>query len=121
MSATLNKGQMDGFSQKELFLIRHAESTHNSYAYKEGHGEDVEIDPLHWDATLSEKGFEQAAELAKKIQDLQVDVVIVSPLSRALVTCLESFGKVHPRIPIIVHPLCRERLENACDVGKKRK
>lgn len=104
-------------TSKQIFLIRHAESTHNSIAYATSNGEEIDVDPLQWDAHLSEKGFNQAKELANKVEKLNVDLIVVSPLTRAFQTCLESFGKVQPDVTIVVNPICRERLENACDIG----
>ena len=49
---------------------------------------------------------------------LPIDVVVSSPLTRALQTAQGLFDK-HPRAPsIVVHPLLRERVENSCDVGR---
>ena len=49
---------------------------------------------------------------------LPVDLVIVSPLTRALQTALGLFGD-HPRTPpLLVASMARERVENSCDVGR---
>jgi len=95
---------------KQLYLIRHGESMHNFFA-RQTPGKD----PYYWDATLSEVGREQVQGLRDRVVSLDVDIIIVSPLTRAILTCLGAFG--NRSVPIMVNPMCREKLENACDVG----
>jgi len=95
---------------KQLYLIRHGESLHNFFA-RQTPGKD----PYYWDATLSEIGREQVQGLRDRVSSLDVEIVVVSPLTRALLTCLGAFG--NRSLPIMVNPMCREKLENACDIG----
>jgi broad specificity phosphatase PhoE len=99
---------------KILYLIRHGQSTHNAYA--EQHPGDQFVDPYFFDAPLSPFGERQVQELKEKANALHPELIVVSPLSRALVTCLHSFGD--RGIPIVVNHLCREKVENACDIGR---
>jgi len=66
---------------------------------------------------LSSKGQNQVNDLRNNIKSLKVDLIVCSPLSRAIQTCLGSFGSVGYR-EIIVSELCREKLENGCDIGR---
>ena len=46
---------------------------------------------------------------------LACDLVVASPLSRALATALELARGTGCRV--LAHPLCAEVLENSCDIG----
>ncbi len=92
------------------FLIRHGQSTYNELFDATG------IDPLHYDARLTSKGREQVVALKETAQRLAVDLVIVSPLTRAIETGLGLFNPNQTRI--IVSSLHRERLGNSCDIGR---
>jgi len=51
---------------------------------------------------------------------LDFELLVVSPLKRALITTTISFqhlNQTNHNITKIVHPLVRERLENGCDIG----
>ena len=97
---------------KTILCIRHGESTFNR-AWRA-----TPVDPLHFDAPLSEAGHEQVRQARPTLAGAPVEVVIVSPLTRALQTALGLFGD-HPRAPpMLVHHLARERVENSCDVGR---
>lgn len=93
-----------------VWLLRHAESTFNaSYDHSR-------VDPLHFDARLSVNGREQAGRLRRRLAGTgDVDLVVVSPLTRALETAEIVYGG---RAPIEVEPSCRERQSNSCDVGR---
>ncbi len=94
----------------QVFLIRHGQSTFNEVFEATG------VDPLHFDARLTELGHRQVAAARAYAQDLNPDLVVLSPLTRAIETGL---GLFHPeRAPIVVSPLHRERLGNSCDVGR---
>lgn len=94
----------------QVFLIRHGQSTFNEAFEATG------IDPLHFDAPLTALGHRQVAAARAHAQGLEPDLVVVSPLTRAVETGL---GLFHPeKAPIIVSPLHRERLGNSCDVGR---
>lgn len=93
-----------------IHLIRHGQSTFNALF-------DLNrVDPLHFDARLSRIGIEQVAAARQAASDITVDLVVVSPLTRAIQTAVGPFGETAVRI--IVTELHRERLENSCDVGR---
>lgn len=92
--------------------IRHGESTFNAAWRAMG------IDPLYFDAPLSDAGREQVRRARSTLTDYPVEVVITSPLTRALQTATGLFDG-HPRRPrMLVAALLRERVENSCDVGR---
>jgi len=97
---------------KTILCIRHGESTFNR-AWRV-----TPVDPLHFDAPLSETGHEQVRQARPTLADLPVEIVIVSPLTRALQTALGLFGDHPGAPPMLVAQLARERVENSCDVGR---
>jgi broad specificity phosphatase PhoE len=97
---------------KIVHCIRHGQSTFNA-AY-----ELAQVDPLHWDAPLTEIGRQQAAEAAAAVRDIRFELIVTSPLTRALQTTLAIF-KDHPSADRIrVECLPREHLASSCDVGR---
>jgi hypothetical protein len=67
----------------KLYFVRHGRSTHN---------ESDEDRPLLWDASLHNVGIRQAALLRQRLQDIPLEIVVVSPLTRALQTALIALG-----------------------------
>ena len=97
---------------KTILCIRHGQSTFNAFAAQSSG------DPLHFDAPLSDLGEQQVRAARDKLRGVAVDVVIASPLTRALQTAAGLFAD-HPSSPLIlVEHLHRERVENSCDVGR---
>jgi len=95
-----------------VLCIRHGESTFNA-AWRQ-----TPVDPMHFDAPLSETGQEQVRRARPSLAAVPVELVIVSPLTRALQTALGLFAD-HPNAPpLLVADLARERVENSCDVGR---
>lgn len=95
-----------------ILLIRHGQSTFNAAYGNDG------VDPMLFDAALSPLGHRQVAAGRLELQQVRVDVVLTSPLTRALQTTLGLFAD-HPSQPkIIVETLHRERLESSCDRGR---
>jgi broad specificity phosphatase PhoE len=94
---------------KTIHLIRHAQSTFNAAQAATG------LDPLHFDARLSPFGLSQLEQTRATVRDIPCDVVIASPLTRALQTAVGLFGG---RAPIRVEPLHREYQESSCDMGR---
>ena len=99
-----------GDMTKTIHLLRHAQS-----AFNEVHT-DGGPDPMLYDAPLSALGHEQVAEARAAFKDLRFDVIIVSPLTRALQTATGIFGG-HDA-PMEVEALHREYLESSCDIGR---
>ena len=94
-----------------VILIRHGQSTFNA------HFEATGTDPGHVDARLTETGHRQAAEARAKIAAVpRPDLVISTPLTRALQTTLGIFGG--SGIPVEVTCQHREHLESFCDIGR---
>lgn len=106
---------------------RHCESTYNQWRTRSyctcfvtcrpGHC----CDPLIHDAELSPRGELQVAQLRERVGAAewkdQVELVVVSPLTRAVATAVGGFGDL--AVPIIAHPLLREQLDTLCDVGSE--
>lgn len=68
------------------------------------------------DAPLSEKGKSQAFRMREKICGLDFDLVICSPLTRAVMTM--QIGLADRKIPTIITPLIRERCDRLADMGQ---
>jgi broad specificity phosphatase PhoE len=98
---------------RTVHLLRHAQSAFNE-VYAEG-----DPDPMLFDAPLSALGQAQVAEARAAFRDLRFDLIIVSPLTRALQTATGIFGD-HDA-PMQVEALHREYLENSCDVGRHKR
>lgn len=97
---------------RSVLLVRHGESTFNA-AYR-----DTGLDPLHLDARLTGRGLEQVTQARQDLCGTPVDLVVVSPLTRALQTALGIFAD-HPSTPtILVEALHREHGYSSCDVGR---
>jgi broad specificity phosphatase PhoE len=94
----------------DILLIRHGQSTFNA------HYEETGEDPGHFDARLTALGREQAKATRALLADERVDLVITSPLTRAIETGLHIFGDRD--IPFHITCRHRERLESSCDVGR---
>ena len=95
---------------KTVHFLRHAQSGFNE-VYADG-----DPDPMLFDAPLSALGHEQVTEARAAFKVLRFDVIIVSPLTRALQTATGIFGD--RGMPMEVEALHREYLENSCDVGR---
>ena len=65
------------------------------------------------DAPLSAFGEEQADSIRQKIQDLNAEVAITSPLRRAIESCIRSYGDQN----VLASHLCAEIGESLCDIG----
>jgi len=99
-------------TRQTILCIRHGESTFNA-AWRLN-----PVDPLHFDAPLSQTGHDQIAQARGALARYPVEVVLTSPLTRALQTAHGLFDG-HPNAPRIqVAPLLRERVENSCDIGR---
>jgi broad specificity phosphatase PhoE len=71
-------------------------------------------DPMHWDARLSDLGREQVRQARALVDRYPVELVLVSPLTRALQTAVGLFGD-HPSAPSMrIVPLLREHYYLVC-------
>jgi len=73
-------------------------------------------DPTLWDCGLSKRGVEQSEFAASHADELEVGLVIVSPLVWALETAVILFKNHHNKPWLLVVPWCREHLHSTCDV-----
>lgn len=92
-----------------VYLIRHGQSEFNA-VHKEG-----DPDPMIFDARLTELGVSQANAARQMVQDLGIELVIASPLTRAIQTALHIFGE---QCQLKIMPGARELLTHCCDVGR---
>ncbi|KAK0644117.1 histidine phosphatase superfamily [Cercophora newfieldiana] len=95
-----------------LILVRHAEALHNA----------TKDYSLH-DPELSELGRSQCRELKKNLmgkipEELDVGLIVVSPMVRTIETALLAFGGlVDKGIPIHAHAGWQENSAKPCDTG----
>uniref|UniRef100_A0A7S2U494 Phosphoglycerate mutase n=1 Tax=Lotharella oceanica TaxID=641309 RepID=A0A7S2U494_9EUKA len=108
---------------KNLILIRHGETEMNSYLHKNPYMGNGFKDPGFYDTILNQNGIAQAKALNDKLRrqlltesGCEVDVVMVSPLTRTLQTADFAFHGFDDT-PRIVNPMIREKLWLASDVG----
>ncbi|GJE61818.1 histidine phosphatase family protein [Methylobacterium trifolii] len=95
-----------------IVCIRHGESTFNAAHRATGR------DPGHLDARLTPRGQGQARAARAAHRDTPFELVVVSPLTRAIETSAILFGE-HPSAPrVLVEVLHRECQESSCDVGR---
>ncbi len=92
-----------------VHLIRHGQSTFNAIQDVTGK------DPMMFDAPLTPLGHEQAAARGKQLAGNHYDLVITSPLTRAIQTAQGIFGG---RKPLVIDPLHREWVNWSCNIGR---
>ncbi|GBF89106.1 hypothetical protein Rsub_01823 [Raphidocelis subcapitata] len=106
---------------KVLHLLRHGTTEMNVHLAKArpAYGEGGFVDPLLWDTRLTEAGAKGARAAARATARLSPppELLVVSPLTRAIQTALLAFGE-RPPCPVLVEPLFRERLYLSSDVGR---
>lgn len=101
--------------KKTVFLVRHGESLHNAQSLR-WNGADYNS-PLYIDSSLTSTGEEQARAISVKIREMNVDLIVTSPLTRAIQTMLLATRELNPKPAIVVNKLCCERLGASCDIG----
>ncbi|KDO34296.1 hypothetical protein SPRG_19114 [Saprolegnia parasitica CBS 223.65] len=108
---------------KTIYFVRHGESTFNEWRTRSlwTFSWIFVKDPMIIDAPLSQKGELQVQQLHDEIQQKKlhesIQLVITSPLTRAIQTALGGFEG--SSLPFQVHASCREMLDTACDVGRQ--
>ena len=114
---------------KRLIFVRHAEGQHNKdYNEKPNYMADrLGETSYYWDARLTPDGEEQSRTLAMKLQWRQqqqlIELVAVSPLSRAIQTASIGLPAIDgwPRPPFVATSLARERVwTHQCDRRRPR-
>ena len=98
----------------KLHLVRHCQSNWNVITAGEHVGTHPEI--VDVDSRLSEAGEAQAATLSFAAMQPPPQLVLASPLSRAMLTAIALTGG--SRVEIRAEPLATEWCENSCDVGR---
>lgn len=98
---------------KTIYLVRHGQSTHNAHALEPLGASRNDI--RYIDAPLTEIGVQQAQQISSKLKQINPQLIVTSPMIRATQTCLHACADL--QAPIIVSPLCRERLAYVCDIG----
>ncbi len=73
---------------KSLDLIRHGQSTFNAIYAETG------LDPFEEDARLTELGHRQVSATRATLAERNYDLVITSPLTRAIETTLGHFAVI---------------------------
>lgn len=96
---------------RSVDLIRHGQSTFNA------HYEATGQDPLHFDARLTELGEQQVMAARDRYRDRDYDIVLASPLTRAIQTAHGIFGD--RGIPFEICVLHREWQISSCDIGRE--
>jgi broad specificity phosphatase PhoE len=97
-------------TSKTLFLIRHGQSIANR---------DYDESITYRDAGLTEQGIAQAKALQKELELAQLDLVVVSPLTRALQTCQNALPPSYSG-PVLVLPDIAEVCSSYYSCGQKR-
>eukprot|EP00048_Salpingoeca_helianthica_P019017 m.243892 g.243892 ORF g.243892 m.243892 type:complete len:256 (-) comp28840_c0_seq1:25-792(-) len=112
---------------KEIYLLRHGESEYNVkiHKYLADFPEEAAdpnywtrervYDPMIFDSPLTARGEEQARNIPAQFTHVRPELVITSPLTRALQTSLLAFGK---ETPLVVLPDMREQRHSSCDFGQ---
>ncbi|XVE96680.1 hypothetical protein REPUB_Repub02eG0243300 [Reevesia pubescens] len=112
---------------KILHLVRHGQAEHNVEGDK---NHEELLSPKLFDAQLSPLGLKQVAKLRKDIHACgllnRIELVITSPLSRAMQTAVGVFGTEGQTTSTLNSPrvmaveLCRDRLGvRRCDMRRK--
>mmetsp|Transcript_17600 Transcript_17600/g.38520 ORF Transcript_17600/g.38520 Transcript_17600/m.38520 type:complete len:354 (-) Transcript_17600:36-1097(-) len=114
-------------SARMVYLVRHGEGIHNVAERELGseRWETVEaLSDKYFDAPLNNVGIDQCVDLNKAVvnamQDgMKVDVIIVSPLTRAIETAKYGFASIWGKVPVFAVEMARERFgKNKCDKRK---
>lgn len=92
-----------------IYLIRHAQSEFNA-AFEPG-----APDPMIFDAPLSRLGESQAIDARPQLERLNINRLIVSPMTRTLQTAALLFENI---LPVTINAVVREQLTHSCDVGR---
>lgn len=118
--------------QKQVYFVRHGHSTYNEWRDRSFScwtsppcsGFCIG-DPLLFDAGLSETGRQQVLDLPAAVRAAglteTVELIVCSPLSRAIETALGGFEQIvltSRAVPLVACGLAAEVVDTACDIGK---
>jgi broad specificity phosphatase PhoE len=109
-------------SQKRVLLLRHGRTEMNDYLNAVPYDSPGFVDPMLVDTRLTEIGRAQAADAAHTLSArVDIELVVCSPLTRALATAELAFARRGGApLPVVVHPLCAERRWHGADLGRER-
>ncbi len=93
----------------EVIFVRHAQSQANLLWDETG------SDPYIFDPVLTEKGYQQAENFKNNIKYFIPDLIVSSPLKRALLTAEFIFAGIECKW--LVHPLVTEQMSESDDIG----
>eukprot|EP00026_Physarum_polycephalum_P015029 Phypoly_transcript_15611.p1 GENE.Phypoly_transcript_15611~~Phypoly_transcript_15611.p1 ORF type:complete len:252 (+),score=42.34 Phypoly_transcript_15611:49-756(+) len=98
MDADQREAADPNVQRKIIHLIRHGQAQHNV---------DNKYDIL--DPTLTALGNQQAKDLGKRFESIDVQLVVVSPLRRTVETALNVFASdKFKEVPVVANEYCRE-------------
>ncbi|XP_063934539.1 uncharacterized protein LOC135146310 [Zophobas morio] len=105
---------------KTVYFVRHGESTAN--VRQETDPYDSATNPVYRDAPLTAYGVKQAKELDSITKTWNIELLVASPLTRALMTASYAFqNTVKNNVPFIVLPLVMEFYPNLIENQGKLK
>lgn len=97
-----------GSYMRRIYFLRHGQSVANV----------ATAETFEWDAPLSPLGHLQALEARESLRDLNISLIVVSPLTRALQTCVIALEPhLAKGVQTLVQPLSSERLSGSGDLG----
>lgn len=95
-----------------MILLRHGQSEFNVVFTV------TRRDPGIKDPKLTPLGHQQAEQAAEALADAGITRILASPYTRALQTAAPLARRLG--LPVLVHPVVRERYAFTCDVGSPR-
>ena len=127
-AATSNSGPR---AAKVVYFVRHAESAYNAFKLSPVNWLTLRAlrDPLLFDPPLSARGLSQLPPLSATASKWKLceraQLLVVSPLKRAIDTALAVMGQAVPPaaaataypLPVYVSALCSEVLDTSADIG----
>ena len=95
---------------KEIYLIRHGQSEANIAL-------DLDKPNFYYDAKLTSLGKKQAQDTQKKLNNIDFDLLLCSPLTRAL----QTFSLIFPNLSseAVILPFVREHSLCSSEVGRQ--
>ena len=95
---------------KEVYLIRHGQSEANVAL-------DLDNPNFYYDAKLTSNGKKQAQDTQKKLKNIDFDLMLCSPLTRAL----QTFSLIFPNLSheAVILPFVREHSLCSSEVGRQ--
>ena len=102
----------------KFLYVRHGKTFYNKRKELEGTSDHFKAEPSLINAHLCEDGINQAKELQKVFNNIEIEEIYVSPLYRTLQTAYYIFEN-HPKkenIIIKIHPLITEIIASCHDI-----